>query len=247
MQLKVKGIVIGETPYGETSKILSLLTDKYGLISVMAKGCKNIKSKLRGVSNRLNYCEYVISYKEKGISTLIEGITLNSFKNVFGDMKKSVYCFYLLDIVKQVCNENNNQQIFSILEGALIKINDGLSQELISNIVEIQLLSFLGVNLNLESCVVCGQKNDLITIDMTKSGCICKNCYQNEIIFNSKALHLMQILAKINIQKLENLEITDYQVFEDIDSFIHEYYSNYTGIYHQKKSKLNNLNFINVG
>ena len=40
MQLKVKGIVIGETPYGETSKILSLLTDKYGLISVMAKGCK---------------------------------------------------------------------------------------------------------------------------------------------------------------------------------------------------------------
>ena len=245
MQLKVKGIVINETPYGETSKILSVLTDTYGVISVIAKGCKNMKNKLRGISNKMNYCEYVINYKEKGISTLIEGVTLNSFKNVFGDMKKSIYSFYLLDMIKQVANENNDKNLFNILSGSLIKINDGLSPELISNIVELQLLSFLGVNLNLNSCVLCGNKNNLITIDMLKSGCICKDCYHDEPLFNEKALRLMQILEKVDLLKVEKLEITDYHVFEDIDNFLHEYYENYTGIYHQRKNKLNSYNYVN--
>ena len=246
MQAKLKGIVINETPYGETSKILSVITDNYGVISLMAKGCKSMKNKLRGISNKMNYCEYVINYKEKGISTLIEGSTINSFKNVFGDMKKSLYCFYLLDLIKQVSSENNDKNIFVLLEGALIKINDGLSPELISNIVELQLLSFLGVELHLHSCVICGRKDHLITIDMAKSGALCQDCYQGETILDDKALKLMQILMVIDLKKIEKLEITDFRVFENIDHFIHEYYGNYTGIYHQKKNKLNSCNYVNL-
>ena len=81
MQAKVKGIVLTETSYSETSKILNVLTDEYGLIGIISKGCKNLKNKLRGVSNKMNYCEYTINYKENGLSTLIEGDTINSFKN----------------------------------------------------------------------------------------------------------------------------------------------------------------------
>ena len=48
-----EGIIISETNYSESSKILNVLTDKYGLIGIMSKGCRNIKSKLRGVSRKL--------------------------------------------------------------------------------------------------------------------------------------------------------------------------------------------------
>jgi recombinational DNA repair protein (RecF pathway) len=60
MQAKVKGIVLTETSYSETSKILNVLTDEYGLIGIISKGCKNLKNKLRGVSNKMNYCEVAI-------------------------------------------------------------------------------------------------------------------------------------------------------------------------------------------
>ena len=63
MQTKTKGIVLTETPYSETSKILNVLTEDYGLIGVISKGCKVLKSKLRGVSNKMNYCEYTIKSK----------------------------------------------------------------------------------------------------------------------------------------------------------------------------------------
>lgn len=238
MQSKTKGIVLRETPYSETSKILSVLTEDYGLISIISKGCRNIKNKLRGVSNRMNYCEYTISYKEGGISTLIEGNTINSFKNIFGDMKKSIYCFYVMDLVSQVLNENNDKEIFYLLTSALIKINDGLSPELVSNILELHLLKYLGVSLNLDNCSICGNTTRLVTLSLQNSGMICKNCYKDEYLFSDKALRLIKILDKIDLSKIESLEITDDVVFREIDSFLHEYYSIYTGIYLNKKDKL---------
>ncbi len=235
MQLKTKGIVLSETPYSETSKILNVLTEDYGLIGIISKGSRNIKNKLRGVSNKMNYCEYTINYKENGLSTLIEGNTINSFKNIYVDIKKASYTFYLMDLTSQVLKENNNKEIFNLLVPAITKIDDGLSEELISNILEIKLLDYLGVNLELDNCVLCGNNEDIVTIDLASGGVICKNCYHDGYIMNDKALHLMRLLKKVNISKLEKLEITDDEIFKEIDKFIYEYYSSYTGIYLKKK------------
>ncbi len=238
MQVKTKGIVLTETPYSETSKILNVLTSDYGLIGIISKGSRNVKNKLRGVSNKMNYCEYTINYKEKGLSTLIEGVNINSFKNIYTDMKKATYAFYLMDLVSQVLKENNHKDIFNLLVNSLIKINDGLSPELISNIVEIKLLDYLGVSINLDTCVLCGESDNLLTVDLTNGGVICKNCYTDGYIMNDKALHLMQLLQKINLGKLEKLEITEEDIFKEIDKFIYEYYTSYTGIYLKKKDNM---------
>lgn len=238
MQLKTKGIVLSETPYSETSKVLNVLTSDYGLIGIISKGSRNIKNKLRGVSNKMNYGEYTINYKEKGLSTLIEGTLIDSFKNIYTDMKKAMYAFYLMDLVYQVLKENNNKEIFNLLVPALIKINDGLSPELISNIVEIKLLDYLGVSLNLSTCIICDEEDDLLTIDLVNGGIICKKCYTDGYIMNPKALHLMRILQKIDLKRLEKLEITDDEIFKEIDKFIYEYYTSYTGIYIKKKDNM---------
>ncbi len=238
MQTKTKGIVLIETSYSETSKILQILTEDYGLIGVISKGCKNYKNKLCSISNKMSYCEFVINYKENGLSTLIEGNILNSFKSFYTDRKKATYAFYIIDLVNQVLKENNNKEIFKLLEASLIKINDGLSPELISNIVEIKLLDYLGVNLELENCVLCGSSDNLLTIDLTNGGVICKDCYHEGYIMNNKALHLMQLLKKVDISKLGALEITSEDIFHEIDMFIYDYYTSYTGIYIKKKESL---------
>lgn len=237
MQIKTKGIILNETPYSETSKILNILTSDYGMISAISKGCRNIKNKLRGVSNKMNYCEYTINYKEKGLSTLIEGSTINSFKNTYGDIKKSVYSFYLMDLVKQVLNENNDKEIFTLLSSALVKIDEGLSPELISNIIELNLLKYLGVSLNLTSCTNCGSVDNLVTVDLNSGGCLCSNC-AHEILFSNRALKLLLTLNKVDLSKVNKLEITDDEVFHEIDHFLYEYYTIYTGIYIKKKENL---------
>ena len=81
MQLKTRGIVLSETPYSETSKILNVLTSEFGLIGIISKGCKKPKSPLHEGSKLLIYGIFDISYKEDGLSTLIEIDIKDNFKN----------------------------------------------------------------------------------------------------------------------------------------------------------------------
>ena len=65
MKETLTGIIIKETNYSETSKILNILTLEHGLISVISKGSRTMKSKLRGISMKMVYGEFTITYKEK--------------------------------------------------------------------------------------------------------------------------------------------------------------------------------------
>lgn len=239
MLVKTKGIVLKETPYSETSKVLNILTSDYGLIGVLSKGCKTMKSKLRGISNKMVYAEFTLKYKETGLSTLTEGNYINSFKNIFNDIKKANYSFYLMDLIYQVVIENNDKKLFQLLEQGLIKINDGLSPELISNIIELKLLKYLGVNLNLNNCT-CGN-SDIYNLDINNGGVICKSCYHEGFVFNSKTIKLLKLMEKIDLSKITNLEITDEIIFLEVNDFLHEYYSTYTGIYLHDKKKFNKM------
>ena len=42
----VKGLVLNETNYSDSSKILNVLTSEYGLIGIISKGCRNLKVNL---------------------------------------------------------------------------------------------------------------------------------------------------------------------------------------------------------
>ena len=99
----IKGVVISETPYKESSKILNILTEE-GIIGVISKGCKNMKSPLRIISNKLVYSEFVIYYHEDSLSTLKEGTVINYLENIKSDLTLNSYLIYITDLTKQVIN-----------------------------------------------------------------------------------------------------------------------------------------------
>ena len=61
---EVTGIVVSEQNYGEKSKIINVLTEEKGLIGIMAKGARSLKSPLRSVSGKLTYGKFNIYYKK---------------------------------------------------------------------------------------------------------------------------------------------------------------------------------------
>ena len=80
--IEVEGIIIDEKPYGETSKILNIITKDKGVIGVLAKGAKRLKSPLRSVSERFCYASFKISYKEDKLSILLSADVINPFSNI---------------------------------------------------------------------------------------------------------------------------------------------------------------------
>ena len=69
MLKEIEGIIIKEIPYGETSKIIHVYTID-GIVSIMCKGAKQLKSPFRATTLKFTYGKFNIYYKENKLSTL---------------------------------------------------------------------------------------------------------------------------------------------------------------------------------
>ena len=81
MLKKIEGIIISETNYGETSKIINIFT-KDGIIGAIAKGAKSIKSPLRSFTMTFTYAEFNIYYNENKLSTIKSADIINDLSNI---------------------------------------------------------------------------------------------------------------------------------------------------------------------
>lgn len=241
MITKVTGFIVNTFEHGETSLVIHLLTKEYGLISVMGKGVKSLKSKLRALTMRFTYGYFYLYYKEGKLSTLKEVDLIDGFSNIHKDITLISYLNYLSDLSTQVYKESESNIIFDLMITAITKINEGLDPAVISNILEIKYLPFLGVGINLDECVSCGKKTEIVTIDGDKGGYICKSCYRNERIVSKKTIQLLRMYYYVDLKSINKLDIKK-EISLEIDQFLMTYYSRYTGMYLQSKEFIKKLN-----
>lgn len=239
MLKKVEGIIINDTNYGETSKIINILTNE-GIIGVIAKGAKSIKSPLRSTTLNLTYGSFNIYYNENKLSTLKSADIINELKNIKKDIVLVSYMSFLCDLVSQVMKQNDDKKIYDMLISTLLKINDGLNPMIMTNILELKLLDYLGVGISFNSCCKCGKTKGIVTIDPDAGGYICKDCYTNELYYDEKTLKMLRMYYLVEISSISDLKISD-KVVNNINYFVNTYYDRYTGLYLKSKKFLNDL------
>ena len=237
---KVEGIVLSEVDYKESSKIINVLTPEYGIIGIIARGTKQVKSKLSGVTSKLTYGYFHVNYKENGLSTLMEVDVIDRFKNIHKDINMMSYSIYLLELADRVYRHESNNEIYNMLIASLKKIDEGYDYKVISNIFELKMLDFLGIRPIIDECVNCGSKSDIVTISSYRGGYLCKNCASGEVIVNIKTIKLLRMFYYVDISKISKLEVSD-NVKEELSKFIYDYYDRYSGIYLKSREFLQNL------
>ena len=222
---KVTGIVLSDTNYSESSKILNVLTKEHGKIGIISKGCRNLKSSLRSVSSKLTYGYFNIYYKKEGLSVLISVDIINDFSNIKQDLFKIGYATFLSDLTNQVLKETSSNEIFDLFINGLIKINDDFDPMIITNIIELKYLNYLGVMPILDCCSVCGSNKKIVTISSFAGGYLCVNCYKNEYIVDEKTIKLLRMFSYVDISKIKELNILPKNKNE-INKFLENYYEN---------------------
>ena len=239
MYKKIEGIVVSEFTYEESSKIIKVFT-KEGIISVIAKGAKKMKSPFFGTTSKFTYGIYNIVYKDNGLSKLVDADILNDYRNIKKDIIKVSYATYITELTLQVYKHEANKNIYDLYIASINKINEGYDPLIISNILKLKLLDNLGIRPVIDKCVVCGSTKDIVTVSSYLGGFVCKNCLNNEPLVDIKTISLIRGLYYVDISKISKLEISD-KVKKEIDTFINDYYDRYSGIYLKSKSILDNL------
>ena len=239
----IEGIVLSETNYSESSKILNVLTKEHGLIGIMSKGCRNMKSKLRAASRKLIYGTFHIYYKENGLSTLIGVDIINSFSNTMMDLEKISYASFILELSSQVVKQTEESEVFDLLKDSLIKIEEGLNPMAITNILELKYLDYLGVSPSIDACAHCGSNKQIITLSSDAGGYVCRECYQNEPIVSEKTIKMIRMFYYVDIKNITKLDVSK-EVSSEINRFLDDYYDRFTGLYLKSKDFIKKINQI---
>lgn len=240
MDKEVEGIVLKETLYSETSKVIQVLTKEYGLIGIMAKGASSIKSPLRSLAVPFLYAKFNINYKEDKLSILKNGIVIKLFGSNIKDLKLYAYISYICELSYNVLKENNNKEIFNILRDGLNKITEGFNPEVIKSIIEFKYLDYLGITPNFDICQKCNETKEPFAIDGKIGGFVCKDCYTNEIKVSSNYKKIINRFQNVDINQIKEIKLSK-ENEKIINTFLDEYYEKYSAIYINSKNFLNSF------
>ncbi len=154
---KWEGIVLKVRAYGESNKIVILLTREAGKVATMARGgAKKPSSRLASVTQPFTYGMFMVQH-HTGMGTLQQGEHLNSMRHIREDIMATAYASYIMELVERVVEEGKPEPFaFDVLLHALQAIEDGYDPEAITLFVEWKMLPYTGVQPILHACAACG-------------------------------------------------------------------------------------------
>ena len=240
----VEGMIVSVIPYKESSKILNVFTKEHGLIGMMAKGASRMKSELRSVSDKLTYGYFHIYYKEGKLSNLMSVDVIDPLKTIKTDLEKISYASYLLELTEQLVKQNNYENIYPLFLSGIKKIEEGFDPLVITNILELKYLEYLGVMPVIDRCAVCGRTDSIATLSSYLGGYVCNYCRKQEPLVDEKIIKLVRMYYYVDIKNISKLEVSDV-VTKEINQFLDEYYEKYTGLYLKSKDFIKKINQLN--
>jgi len=173
-----KGLVLRETNYKESSKMLTVLTETEGKISVAARGTRRKGSRIGAASQLLAYSEMTL-FNYNGRWTLNEASTIELFKSVREDVELLALGSYFAELLEAVADEDQpNPEILSLGLNSLYALGrKTCPRELIKAAFEMRLLCLAGYEPELSVCVKCGSGDlDSPMFSPQDGGIVCARC-----------------------------------------------------------------------
>lgn len=176
-----KAIVLSLGEFGESDRYVQFLTQKWGVISTLAKAARKSKRRYVGGLDLFCHDEIFVRGDPKERPYLVELTVLNSFQKLREDLGRVLTAGKLLQWVRKLLNiAVPAPTIYSLLGQTLSLIERESARErldLLEVIFKIKLVSQLGLYPKIDSCVLCdGELSEPVTFDLSAGGALCLAC-----------------------------------------------------------------------
>jgi DNA repair protein RecO (recombination protein O) len=151
-------IVLRSRPYGESDKIVSLLTERYGKITGIAKGA--LRSRKRFVNSLEPFSLVNLRFQERANANLVFILASDltcGFRRLTASLELIFHASYLVEITDGLTGERDESvALFEHLSGALRHLETHGSSLRFLTSFELKLLKLAGYQPILDRCKRCG-------------------------------------------------------------------------------------------
>lgn len=217
---KTRGIVFRFTKYGETSIIVTIFTELFGLQSYIVNGIrsKTAKNKI-ALFQPLTLLDLIVYHRQHAnIERIKELRCLYPYQSLTADIKKSTIAMFITELLnKTVKDESHTQEMYAFLSDSLMAI-DGLTTNYENShlVLMVKLSRYLGFGAQYVNEVLGGRITDEETEKLFKV--ILQSNYDQPIIMsNLQRRSVLDLLLKYYAEHIENFgELKSVQVLRDV-------------------------------
>ena len=159
MHMRTKALVLRETAYKESDKILTLLTQEAGKLTASGRGCRKKGSPIAAGCQLLVWSDMVL-YEHRGRWAVQEAAVEREFRGMRDDLVKFALGCYGAEVTELLAVEGvPNPELLSLLLNSLHAL-DKLDRPpaLVKAAFELRCLCLAGYGPLLDACAVCGRE-----------------------------------------------------------------------------------------
>lgn len=180
-QIQTRALILHAFPYGDTSRILRLLTPAHGLRSVIAKGARSPKSRFGGLLEPFTEGEALFNLRDgRDLLTLSGFALLRGRQGIGHDLAAFAGASLLAEIALRTGTEEANPELYDLMRGTFDALADGGAPAVTTALAAIwHLVAILGFQPETEACVRCGRElhpEEPSRFDVEAGGVACLEC-----------------------------------------------------------------------
>ena len=183
-EIKQNGLVISERDLGENDKILTVLTERYGKLPVIAKGAKSVRNRHMPSTQLFSYASFGLRRKGNFYYIVDSGL-IDNYYDIRNDIRKLSLASFICDVVNDVTQEGNcDDEILRLTLNMIYAISKEIKPlELIRAVFEIRLAAELGFSPDIGACHICREKKaEEYYFDIIDGVITCQEC-KNKVRF----------------------------------------------------------------
>ncbi len=185
-----KGIVLRSYKLGESDRIVVVMTEKHGKVRAVAKGIRKTKSKIGARLEPMSHVDIQL-YRGRELDTVSQVELIDSSARLHNKLDKLTQGMSMLEAVDQIAEDREpSPHLYRMLQGALNTLMEQESPVMLAAFYW-KLLAAEGVRPQVDACVGCDARSELVAFDIFHGGVQCRSC-RTGISISVSALELLQ-------------------------------------------------------
>ena len=210
-EVKTDAIVLRHVDFGESDRMLTLLSPTLGKLSVSARGCRRGRARLTNATEVFCAGEYLLYQKQDKFT--LRGCTIkDAFYDLRCDYDRLVEGAHWLRLVDTVSTPGQEQGLlFALLLRALTYLNYSTQDfRRISLTFMMHFTRVCGFAPELYRCMVCGEEAHApMRLDLAGGGICCAHCSRGGLELGERTLEVLRGFSTLKFAALEGVSVDE--------------------------------------